>query len=371
MQLQKDEGQIQSYQLPNGSNIFLVSAFDEFNQSRGYSADILFIDEAQRVPLDSLINISEVLSQSQIGRMYLGGTGGFAGSSWENLWNNTSMQVWQDGKWIKQNLDAKMAGYHITQRMMPNWNQEDEDAKRLQSNPGKFSMEVEGRFVSGMEVPLPYSVAIQCFTDDAWKVPSEIDRNAGKIIASLDLAAGGEADTVLTISQLQGDTLQVFQALRYEDKLAKDLFSKINEGLKFWTPDVIASDAGGNDELLHLLSSNYEVQKFRLGPSHDPIQYKGDEYPISKTFFVQKTISRFHDKKITIPKSDNNWMIEHLTAETAETVQQRTRGSYIRFSKMNGRKDDFLFSLVFAECLAFMEHDENNPGNFELFTGIV
>ena len=366
LKLKKEDGQIQTYSLPNGSNIFLVSAYDNFTQARSYAIDILVLDEAQSLPLDSLINISEVLSQSNIGRTYIGGTGGFAGSSWENLWNSTSRQAWQDGKWIKQNPEGDFSGYHITQRMMPNWSQEDEDAKRLQSDTVKFSMEVEGRFVSGMEVPLPYSVAIQCFTEDAFKAPSELTRQ-GKIIASLDLAAGGDADTVLTISRYNEGMVHVVFAENYDDQRASVLFDKINNRLQEYAPDKIASDAGGNNELLYLLNQAYEVTSFRHSASKENIIYKEgkSEITINKSFFTQKAISRFTEHLISIPTPDPNWLIDQLTSETAETVHSALGGSSIRFGKLPNRKDDFLQSLIFLEAMIYADQDDDNPNNFK------
>ena len=358
--IKKDEDRIKSFQLPNGSLITLISGHDDFAQSRGYSIDVLFLDEAELLPLHALINIRETMSMSKIGRMYIGGTGGMQGSAWETYWKKTTQAEWQDGTW--RHAAGTINGYHITQRMLPNWTQASEDQKRIEASPAEFAMEVLGEFTAGLDLPLDRGTVTKCMTDTDWLPPNT---RKGRIIASLDLAGGGDADTVLAISEYHEEHLQVLYAERMDDRLTASIYPKIQAVLQQYTPDDIVSDAGGNNELLHRIKQDYTITSYRMGNSKEPIIYKpaSDEIPISKSFFIQKTISRFHAKKITIPNAEP-WVMDQLTSETSETIYSRDGGSYIRFNKMPGRKDDLLMALTFAECAIYTTHDPNNPRNF-------
>ena len=145
------------------------------------------------------------------------------------------------------------------------------------------------------------------------------------------------------------------------------MFGKIDNRLKEWSPEIIASDAGGNNELLYMLNENYDVTAYRHTASKDNISYKEgqSEVSINKSFMTQRTISRFTENTISIPTPNPNWLIDQLTAESAETIHSAGGGSSIRFSKLKDRKDDFLQSLIFAEAAIFSMEDSNNPDNRE------
>ena len=350
--MKKDEESIESYFLPNGSIITLISGTNAFAQAKGYRVDLLCVDEAEALQLEEMPIIQESMAASAINRCIIGGTGTSMGTEWEKLWKKTTQSIWDGRQWIPQGTGTH--GYHLTQRMMPNWSQESEDQKRAQYSPLRFSTEVLGEFAAGTAEPLPLHVVRQCYQGVGWDSPqSGID-----YIASIDLAAGGESDTVIAISS--GDRLHY--ARNITDMLTSDIYPKIDQVLREWKPNVIVSDAGGNIELLHRIRQDYDVTAYRLGPQTEPIKYGGIDMPISKSFFVQKTIARFHNHTITLPDAEP-WVVDHLTGDTAETIHKKEGGSYVRYSKMPNRQDDLLMALVFAEAASYSNIDDSNPHN--------
>ena len=353
-----------NYRFPNGSVLFLITDHDGWTQARGISADFCYLDEIQEGDLTKLPNVLETMAMSKHQRAWIFGTGSYEGSEWQKFYGRTDQKEWED-TWVKT-AESKVSGYWLPQYFMPNWSEEVESLKRNQYSPAEYTMEVEGGFATGLAVPLPYSIAMKCFKSNDFLTPSQVKKQ-GKRIASLDLAAGGEADTVLTISQYHEGHLDVVFAENYQDERASVLFNKIDNRLKEWQPEIIASDAGGNNELLYMLNENYDVTAYRHTASKDNISYKEgqSEVSINKSFMTQRTISRFTENTISIPTPNPNWLIDQLTAESAETIHSAGGGSTIRFSKLKDRKDDFLQSLIFAEAAIFASEDSNNPDNRE------
>ena len=364
MELKKSEESIESYFLPNGSIITLISGSNAFAQAKGYKVDLLCVDECEDLPLEELPIILETMSASdKFHKVIMGGTGTAEGTEWEKVWKNTNQMEW-DGSW-KPTKQSNNNGYHVTQKMMPNWSQSKEDAKRSNPNysPLRFATEVLGIFAIGIDVPLTLQTVKSCMYEGTWDESKD-----GLRIASLDLAGGGEADTILTISDFKDDTMHVKFSVSLQDKHGDILFSKIKPYLDQYNPDHICCDSGGNDHLKYLLQQNYQCNAYTFTLSHDPIKYTTNA--ISKTFFMQKVIERFKNRKIKIPNAEP-WLTDHLTSQTSELKQPANGPSYIRFEKKPNHKDDFLMSLLFAECEYFSTIDENNPNRRRKFWGFT
>ena len=365
--MKKDEESIESYFIPNGSIITLISGTNAFAQAKGYRVDLLCVDEAEALQLEELPKILEDMAASRIKRCVIGGTGTAMGTEWERIWKRTTQSEWDssEGRWVARNTgDVGIgAGYHLTQRMMPHWTQEAEDQKRSQYSPLSFSTEVLGEFAAGTAEPLPLHVVRACYSGNGWDSP----QSGINYTASIDLAAGGESETVIAITSHD----RLHYALNITDMLTSDIYPKIDQVLREWKPHMVVSDAGGNIELLHRIRQDYDVTAYRLGPQTEPIKY-GDKQdtPISKSFFVQKTIARFHNNTITLPDAEP-WVADHLTGDMAETIHKKEGGSYIRYSKMPNRQDDLLMALVFAEATIYAGVDPNNPHNKVGAVGVV
>ena len=233
---------------PNGSLLYVISGYNNFKQARSISADFVYLDEAQHLPLDALANIKEAMSQSRHGSIIISGTGDWEGSPWHKYYTqHTDIQEYQNKKWIKQNPDSPYSGYHISQQLMPNITQADLTEKEADYTPSTYKMEVLGEFTAGARVPLPYGLVITAYTDSITLLqPSQINRDKGPVYATIDWASGGDAYTVLTITQQCKDdnTLRVLYLQRYNDSDVSGLGKKISDRMFEFSPDHIICDVG-------------------------------------------------------------------------------------------------------------------------------
>ena len=353
VQLAKDENRIKSLRLTNGSLITLISGSDEFAQSLGHSVDVLMLDEAEKLPIHAIGRIKETLHASKIKKMYVGGTGGLEGSDWEKFWLNTTQSDWYNGKWNKSN-ESNRSGYHLPQKLSPHWTQKEDDDNRHTYSKIEYDTEILGIFSHAAEIPLPESMVRECQNGSVWDSPPD------QCIAGIDLAAGGDADTVIVITN--PECTKIHYAERIDKSYTTDIMPYLSRVIKQYNPYHIAIDAGGNKELRHALEQEYSVMPYRMAAPNDPIKYGDTEHVINRTFFVQSVITKFHDKLITLPIPEP-WVVEQLSAERAVTRKSADRGSYLAYEKQDGRKDDLLMALVFAQASAYGNSDSNNPHN--------
>jgi len=362
IQMSEDrQTRIMSYYFQTGSIIKIASGHGEFRQTRGPTIDFLYIDEAQSQEIDHMAVAEAAMTTSAHKCLFVAGTGSNEGDQWHLKWQHTTQSHWDDdvGEWQDVN-QSNIQGYHIRPKMNPYWTQADDDYYRVEWGPYRYHTEWLGKFWSGGQIPLPPSIVEKCLVQSGWE--DTRPQGQGHIFAGIDLAGGGAADTVIVICQMRGDILHVVYAERIDKQHHSDIYADIDRVLTQYSPDDIAMDAGGNDALSHEISTHYTVQKYRMGPQHDPMTYKPDESTISKTYFVQRAIQRFHDKTIRIPDM-GKWITDQLTADMMETIEQRTGGSKIIYTKQKGRKDDLLMALTFAECAVYAKADPNNPNN--------
>lgn len=360
---EQGENRIKSMKLQNGSLISLMSGSNGFSQSRGYSADVVMLDECEALPMHEKDVIMECLHASPNPRLYAGGTGGIEGSDWESLWLQSDRCSWNDDtqSWQPKNIDAKIRGYHIPQRLSPYWTQRDDDRKKATYDTLTYDTEVLGIHSRSAEIPITLEMIRKCQT-------SEIIRT-DKIYAGMDLAAGGQALSVaVAVCIDEKDVMHVLDIRHSDAPYAADILPVMGGLVDHWQPISAAADAGGSSKELHRdLSALYPViAKYRMGAPNDPIKYgstKDDEIMMNRTFFIQRIISRFRKRTITLPDHLEPWQIEHLTAERAVARKSMDRGDYIAYEKQAGRQDDLLMALVFAEAASFTGSDEKNPAN--------
>ena len=360
------------------SIIYMMSAHDGYTQAESISADRVILDEAQNTELDRLDTLTASLARSKFGALLVAGTPDMQGSQWESFWRRTDMREWNGQLWDPHNPKSEIAGFRIPQTLMPDMT----DAKlaRLKRNAASkagFLSQVLAVFPAGLGIPLTAAEARMCYRQAEMTLPTRIDRAKGPVYAFLDLAGGGNAYTVLTIAQHRhadrardkADMLQVHAAFAYDDSRNAPLFGKISRQIDAYEPDAIISDAGGNADLLGRLQDEYDVMTFKSqGVQLARVKYPGGgHHTISKSFFMQRAIDRVLDKRISIPGCDDTlpWTIEHLTAETSETIKPRGGDAYQRFELMPNRQDDFLQTLMFGEAFMYTLHDEENPYGWE------
>ena len=366
----QSEKKISRALFPNGSILYVISGYNNFKQSRSISADFVYLDEAQHLPLDSLANIKESMSQSTHGTILISGTGDWEGSPWHKYYTqHTDMQEYQDNKWTKINPDNNYSGYHISQSLMPNITTEDLIEKEADYTPSAYKMEVLGEFATGAKVPLPYGLVIKAYDDTITQLsPSQINRDIGPLYATIDWASGGDAYTVLTITQRNKDdnTLRIIHLEKYDDSDVSGLGRKISDRMYEYTPDHIICDVGGNQGAMQILEGDHAIQKVALGEHPgNPIVYHADRelFTVDKATHIQSVIKWFEANQITIPLNhDTEWSIDHLTSEESHIVTKSTGGTVLRFALQKNKNDDFLMTLVFLAVALNPDNDTNNRG---------
>ena len=346
-------------------------AYSKFKQARSIKADYVYLDECQNSELDALANLRESMAQSKHGRIIIAGTGDWEGSQWHRFYTDkTTCSEWQDNKWVE--FGTGHNGYHVSQELMPNITAEELEEKRKEYTAATFQMEVLGEFATGAKIPLPHSMAVKAYSESLHLLsPSQIDRHAGKIYASVDWASGGDAFTVLTITQERGDMLHIIHLEKFNDSDVAGLGRKVSERITEYRPDQVFADIGGNQGALQVLENNHAVQKVALGEHPgDPIKVHSDRdlITVDKSTYLQRVISWFEEDKIRIPLNESTeWSIDHLTAEEARTITKTTGGTVLRFQLMPHRNDDFLMTLLFLAVAL----DPASPGQFVHYSAIV
>src|SRR6185369_6586025 len=80
--------------LANGSEIYVRSAFNTANATRGIDADFLFVDEFQDVAAGNLPVLEQSLSHSRLGRIILTGTPRTVDNHIEAAFNRGTANEW-------------------------------------------------------------------------------------------------------------------------------------------------------------------------------------------------------------------------------------------------------------------------------------
>ena len=369
------------YLLPNRSLVLMQSNYGAFTQSRSIPADFIWLDECQSAELEQIGNLHSAMSRSKHGRLVMAGTTNTQGSVWEQKWRTSTMSEWENKQWVKYNEQSQVSGYLISQLMMPDMTDAKIAQMRALYSQQEWDTEVVGRFTTGLAQPLNISEARECYYKaDMPVLPTRVNRETGKVIATMDLA-GGESEsaayTVLTILQYETDTdmIHVLNSTRFKARRVNELISQISAIIDDYNPDHIVSDAGGNIVLLDMLSDKYHIHRFTSQGSISDMSTKikyGEQSEsrdtIAKHPMMALTIQRWHDQRIRVPDCVElmPWTIEHVTAEKAETVSPAGGTTpYTRYERMPNRQDDFLQTLLFGEAWIYSQHDENNPHNFK------
>lgn len=74
-------------------------------------------------------------------------------------------------------------------------------------------------------------------------------------------------------------------------------------------------------------------------------------------------IARYREHRITLPDTQEPWVIEQLTSITQAESTSRTGTSAINYQKIPGKKNDLLMTGVLTEAHCYSLYDEHNPAN--------
>ncbi|MGI0046893.1 MAG: hypothetical protein ACREBB_06875 [Nitrosotalea sp.] len=162
-----EKGNVSWLPFGNGSNLYMYSAWGNFEAARSIPADFVVVDEMQSVNVEALPVLKETMSKSKFKKILKIGTGSHEGDDWYKEWHRGTLYEWKKSQadpitdieefdWIND-TDTKVDGinsYHLSQSMAPWITQVDITYKQHSYTPRRFANEVEGWWYRGMRKPL-------------------------------------------------------------------------------------------------------------------------------------------------------------------------------------------------------------------------
>lgn len=367
------EGNESCLQFTNGSILWMVSGWDDFEKVRSYSVDFAVIDEVQSLNADAIPILKETLGKSDYGRLVVIGTGSDYGDDWWKLWHTGDQKEWdlQTKRWVVKNLENMgISSYHISQYMVPWISAKEIEIKKLGSNPRYFANEVEGTWYKGTRKPLVES-EIRFLFDKTLSLqePDEVDYTKGQLFLGVDWGGGTKSFTIAWIWQILDGTIPRFQ-LVYVSKISERSTEKqadmIAELVNRYNIDKGVMDAGGGTRQVQKLEEMYAtkiVKVFYTIRPDDPIELVESENKIivDRTFAIETIIDLITRPeslgegkgvpRILIPARDPekvDWIIDHFTCIEAESVNLSGGRKYVRYSHPVESPDDALHACIYA-----------------------
>ncbi len=360
----------------NGSVLHMVSGWDNFEEARSFAVDFAVIDEAQSLNVKAIPVLSESLSKSKHGRLFVIGTGSDHGDDWYNLWHTGNQMEWnlQTGTWVAKNPEiVDVSSYHISQSMASWISAEEFERKRRTEPPRYFTNEIEGWWHKGMRRPFTRDDMIQLFDRTLDCTPPENVEYGLPIFAGIDFGGGTKAFTVVWIWQLVNKNVPRFKVLdviKIDDPSTENQANRIINLIDKYKIAKIVCDSGGGTRQVQKLSEIYGPRIFKCNyryKSDEPFEKIYDEYRVlaDRTWIIEVMIDLIKRPessekypsgvpRIHIPYADQEkmgWIIDHFTCIEAETANQMGR-SYTRYVHGTGTNDDALH----AACYAYLAH---------------
>lgn len=153
------------------SEVYFMTAFEDTKTLRSIDADMIVLDEIQDYRANAVAIAEEGLRHSGFGKLLAIGTPYLTGSSFDNLWEDSTRNEWnrETQKWEPANPkweDALWAGYHISQEFAVGvWiPQKDFDYMRSHKPRQEFQNEVLGLFYSGLGRPTDRGYMLSLFS---------------------------------------------------------------------------------------------------------------------------------------------------------------------------------------------------------------
>lgn len=374
----------------NGSQLWMYSAWPDFEQARSIPVDFAVVDEIQSTNVEAIPVMEEALSKSRFGKFLYIGTGSVIGDSWWNLWHKGNQQEWDDSKkiWTAKNPSSEISSYHLTQYVAPWISKEKLAYNRSVYTPSRFANEVEGWWYGGASKPLTESEMRFCFNKNiSLQAPDEVDYSHGDLYLGVDWGGGAKAFTIPWIWQCVENKIPIFRLIyvarieeRSTEKQAKMIASlidayKIKQGVM---------DAGGAPYQVQKIEEQYPgtmIKCHYIQRPENPFEEKPDENMIlaDRTWTIESVIDLIQrpmiDEKhpqgiprMYIPASDPQkveWIIDHFTAIQGETVQLSSGKTYTRCTHPEELPDDALHACNYA-YLAWLYGRKSEWGWFSI-----
>ncbi len=356
----------------NGSMLHMVSGWNNFEEARSFAVDFAVIDEVQSLNAEAIPVLSESLSKSEHGKLFVIGTGSNYGDAWWKLWHSGNQMEWdlQNKKWVAKNPEiTDVSSYHISQHMAFWISPEKIKEKRRENPPRYFTNEVQGWWHKGMQRPLTRDDIMQLFDKTIDFTPAEDVKYGLPIFAGIDFGGGTQAFTVVWIWQLVNENVPRFKVLnviKIDDPSTENQADMIINLIDKYKIDKIVCDSGGGARQVEKLSKRYGSRIYKCNYSYnsdEPFKKISSEYRVlaDRTWIIEVIIdlikrpepSQMHPggvPRIHIPYSEPdkiNWMIDHFTCIEAKTANSMGR-SFVQYVHGDETNDDALHAACYA-----------------------
>jgi hypothetical protein len=364
----------------NGSVVYLLSAWGDFEAIRNIPADFVFVDEIQDVQAEAIPVIEESLSHSEYGRMLMIGTASDAGSEFDKLWQQSDMKEWskEERVWKPTKPSNKSySGYHLTQDMavwivnLPPENPKSIQAKRARYSERRFLNEVMGIFHRGLAKPLLYEDLLRCCNNSLGLVHGL--NLPYQSFMGVDWGGGEFAFTVAWIMALDDlDRWRLLYVHKFDEKDPIKQVDAISNLLETYRVKQCVADIGYGAVQVSELQKRFG--NLVLGCQYvrrpqTPVERKERDdsgkriaqmiIQADRSFWIETAIQ--HIKRLdptgqfnpglVIPWSNPKnieWIIDQFTCLEMDLVETVGGAKYHQYSHPDGSPDDALHAFIYA-----------------------
>lgn len=377
----KNEHNVSWQPFKNGSHLYMLSAWGDFEAARSIPVDFAVVDEMQSVNVEALPVLKESMSKSRFRKIVKIGTGGDEGDDWWNEWHNGTQYYWEwgsvntdrsHGSWLRMpntEIVPMIKSYRLNQ-YMARWIPEASiEYKRRTYTPRRFANEVEGWWYKGMRRPLIEKEIRNLFDRSLDFTLHENVDHTMPVFLGVDWGGGTQAFTVAWIWQLVNEAVPRFKLL-YVTKITEPSTEKqadmVSELMDKYQVDQAVMDSGGGTRQVEKLSKKYGSRIYKCHyryNSEDPFEPISSEYRINvdRTWIIETLIDLINRPeespaypkgipRIHIPaKNLENieWIIDHFTCIEAETSESSGK-SFVKYIHSEETNDDALHAAGYA-----------------------
>jgi len=373
------KGNVSWQSFVNGSNLWMHSAWPDFDKARSIPADFVIVDEIQSTNVEAIPVIKEALSKSRFGRFVGIGTGSDQDDHWWKLWHTGNQQEWDSTlqQWIAKNPSSAISSYHLTQHMAPWLSQESIEQKRVAYTPRRFSNEVEGWWHANARKPLIES-DIHALFDQSISLlqPKEVNKDLGPLYLGVDWGGGTKAFTVVWIWQLLDKNAPQFR-LVYLEKISEKSTEKqadmVARLVDAYSIDQGMMDSGGGTRQVEKLEERYAERMIKCSYTSRPekpfeVISEENRIVVDRTWAIESIIDLITRPtppkaipRISIPAANLgwvDWITDQFTCIEGESVTLQSGKKYVRYAHPPESSDDALHASIYA-YLAWLSQEKS------------
>jgi hypothetical protein len=376
----KKQGNVSWQPFVNGSHLWMLSAWGDFERARSLPADFVVVDEIQSTNVEAIPVLKETLSKSPHGRFVGIGTGSDEGDPWWKLWHTGNQQEWDPKlrRWNVKNPSSAISSYHITQYMAPWMTPEKIEEKKMTYTPRRFTNEVEGWWYKGAIKPLTETDMRALFDQSISLLrPEQVNKDLGPLYLGADWGGGTQSFTVVWIWQLLDKNAPRFRLVylqRIEEKSTEKQADMVANLVDAYKVDHCVIDSGGGTRQVQKLEERYAERMIKcsyMRRPEDPFELVTEENRIvvDRTWAIE-TIIDLITRPETNPKMPKGvpricipaerldwveWIIDQFTCIQAESAVLQSGKKYVSYVNPVESPDDALHACIYAYLAWLMQ----------------